>query len=335
MLLPPKKLLFLLCMSTYTVLHTEPFTIFSRGTVPPVTFKNSEIAQFCYTSEKNIGDYLPTLGMWDMLGSKTDLYSIMNTQIDFNFINKNYKAVIVGGAGILGKGCNAFFEKLTQECTLPIVLWGVGMCLRYDKPIEQLGLNKELAKKVEEKSILLNIRDTLTQSFYKFEKAEIAVCPAAVYASRFRKYKSRKPETILYVAHEPLVPVVDNQNIIKTIQENSKKFAYLNNLFKEQKSTDEIENVFKNYYCKSKLIVTTRLHGAIIAYGLGIPYIAIAYDEKLVSFHENYGNGLLVKNSEELAQKLISAEPIKMYPIQLKPALAFGLKAKKLLFSLL
>jgi len=313
---------------------SQSFSFFSYGPRPPAGFRKSEIAQFCYTSENNIGDYLPTLGIWEMLGSKTDLYSITNKGIDFSFINKNYRAVIVGGAGILGKDWESFFERLIKECTLPIIVWGVGICLRLTKPLQYQGLSQEIAKKLEERAVFLNVRDTLTVDHYDFDKAEVAVCPSALYVSSFKKYKTAYPQNILYVGHEELVPPLDNQKIMRIVRESSTHFTYTNNIFTTEKSIEEIEAFLKNYYCQSKLIVTTRLHGAIIAYGLEIPYIAIPFDKKLISFHENYGNGILVRNSKELLEKLVCREPIIMRRPHVEPQLTFGVKVKNFLISL-
>ena len=50
------------------------------------------------------------------------------------------------------------------------------------------------------------------------------------------------------------------------------------------------------------------MHGAIIAYGLGLPYIAIAGDEKLREFHRLFGGGWLVENLNQLNQVLERAD---------------------------
>ena len=55
---------------------------------------------------------------------------------------------------------------------------------------------------------------------------------------------------------------------------------------------------------KSRLVVSTRLHGAIIAYGLRIPYVAIPRDEKIRAFHRCYGNGALIQHPDQLPEIL-------------------------------
>jgi len=62
--------------------------------------------------------------------------------------------------------------------------------------------------------------------------------------------------------------------------------------------------VFRNYYCRSELVVSTRLHGAITAYGLGIPYLALPGDEKVREFQRLYGGGQLFDNTNALTELL-------------------------------
>ena len=45
-----------------------------------------------------------------------------------------------------------------------------------------------------------------------------------------------------------------------------------------------LDDIVRGADGKSRLVVSTRLHGAIIAYGLRIPYVAILRDEKTGRF---------------------------------------------------
>ena len=90
-----------------------------------------------------------------------------------------------------------------------------------------------------------------------------------------------------------------------------------------------LDHIIKDYYCASNLVITTRLHGAIIAYGLGIPYIIIARDEKLRSFHQRYNNGFMVESIEELQSVIKNQPPIDLQPIEYEPVLEFGRQARE------
>lgn len=56
----------------------------------------SSLLQF-YASPNNIGNYLPVLGIQEMLEEETDTWCAHDEYIDFDFINANYQGVIIGG----------------------------------------------------------------------------------------------------------------------------------------------------------------------------------------------------------------------------------------------
>jgi len=87
----------------------------------------SPIIQF-YSSVDNIGNYLPILGIQKMLGQTPDTWC-MHRPVDFNFINKHYKCAIIGGAGLLDQCFEPFWEKLLNGCKIPMIMWGLGICL--------------------------------------------------------------------------------------------------------------------------------------------------------------------------------------------------------------
>ena len=59
-------------------------------------------------------------------------------------------------------------------------------------------------------------------------------------------------------------------------------------------------------YQKSDFVVTTRLHGAIIAYAFKRPYIAISFDPKIAAFHKLYGGGVCITQLSQLPMALRS-----------------------------
>jgi polysaccharide pyruvyl transferase WcaK-like protein len=91
-----------------------------------------------------------------------------------------------------------------------------------------------------------------------------------------------------------------------------------------------LEDIIRNYYCRSELVIATRLHGAITAYGLGIPYLALPGDEKVREFHRLFGGGKLFNNMDELAELLAEKHASVMRP-DLTRVLEFGAAAKQAL----
>ena len=94
-----------------------------------------------------------------------------------------------------------------------------------------------------------------------------------------------------------------------------------------QSAEQGLEDIIRDYYCRSELVIATRLHGAITAYGLGIPYLAMPGDQKVREFHRLFGGGKLFSNMDELAELLGEAHaPLALPPLaEIK---AFGERAR-------
>jgi len=280
----------------------------------------SPIIQF-YSSVDNIGNYLPILGIQKMLGQTPDTWC-MHSSVDFDFVNKHYKCAIIGGAGLLHKCFEPFWKKLLNECKIPMIMWGLGICLP-DK--NKRGVDKTIVSTVVQRCSLINIRDELTAHYYNLKNASITACPTIVYLQDFYEHKKQTNDA-LYSFHSQLVSVTEHRAIKAVLQETLLNLITTNNI---QTKSYGLEQIIKNYYCLSNLVITTRLHGAIIAYGLGIPYIIIARDEKLRSFHKKYKNGLIVESIKELRSILKNQPEIIMQPIEYEPVLEFGRQARE------
>jgi len=185
------------------------------------------------------------------------------------------------------------------------------------------GVNKTIVSAVAQRCSLINIRDELTAHYYNLKNASITACPSIVYLQDFYEHKQQK-NSILYSFHNQIVSVAELRTIRTVLQETVPNLIITNNI---QTKSCGLEHIIKNYYCSSNLVITSRLHGAIIAYGLGIPYIIIARDEKLRSFHSKYKNGLIVESIEELRSILKNQPDISMQPIEFEPVLEFGRQA--------
>jgi len=78
---------------------------------------NSPILQFISTNP-NIGNYMPVRAIQDMLGEEADVWNL-HRPADWDFINNNYKAIVIGGAGLLARPFNHFWVACAEQCKLP------------------------------------------------------------------------------------------------------------------------------------------------------------------------------------------------------------------------
>jgi hypothetical protein len=293
----------------------------------------SHLLQF-YDRADNIGNYLPVLGIRKMLSDIPDTWDIHDENIDFDFINKSYKGIIIGGAGLLCPPFKNFWLKFQDECKLPTIIWGVGSGIGA-KIGEHFGKSQmsisdlnycRVVSEVSKRCDLVNVRDELTAEYFELHNPDISACPTIVYMQNYDNRSDKNFSQIVYSSHD--IDSKTEKNKIKNI---------INRIYHNFKFTDNVqhpyiglEDIVQDYYLGAKAIITTRLHGAIIAYGLKIPYIGITRGEKIRSFHAEYGNGLLVEDLTQL-QRLLDEkiiEKIDTKSIAIEPVLDFGSKAK-------
>ncbi len=304
---------------------------YDLSTIDPI-FREARSPILCiYSAVDNIGNYLPVLGISEMLPFKLDAWNIHDRKIDFEFINKHYKGIIIGGAGLLHGCFEHFWERTSYECKLPMIIWGVGVCLPDKEP--NCAVSRDIAMRVFEKCDLVNVRDQLTVDYYGLKNADVSFCPTVVYLKKYQNKISKYRKMILFSSHEQLLSSREILIIKEKLKNIAKSFKYTNNM---QTKLMGLNDIILRYYCKSRIVVSTRLHGAIIARSLGIPYIAIPRDEKIRSFCHGYSGGIMVENIDKLENVLTNyyENVPEIKPIDIGPAFRFGNKARNWIKSI-
>jgi polysaccharide pyruvyl transferase WcaK-like protein len=236
-----------------------------------------------------------------MLDEELDLWNIHKSPVDWEFVHKNYDQVIVGGAGLLHSVFEKFWKDLDQNCKLPIIIWGIGVCLPENDSTK--GVAKDVVQSVFSKSVFANVRDELTRDFYQLPTdISITACPTLVYvANEFNvAAKGKSGKNILHSSHLDLEPTSATPKIKEMIEQAGFNYRFTANV---ESKKYPLKKILKMYQ-KCDYVVTTRLHGAIIAYAFKRPYIAISYDPKITAFHKLYGGGLCITDVDQLPQVL-------------------------------
>ena len=295
---------------------------------PKFRSPRSSTLQF-YSKVHNIGNYIPVFGIQQMLGSSLDVWNCHDKTIDWDLINESYEAVIVGGAGLLHACFHQFWIELSERCKLPIVIWGIGVCLPENESPK--GVDREVVSAVFQRAIMANVRDELTAEFYRLSsKVDISACPSIFYLQNFRKkFLDIDPNfrryDVLHSIHTSLINPQESQKIIHLIKKNKLSIFSTDNI---SRHTIGIEDIIDKYR-QSRLVITTRLHGAIIAFGLEIPYLALSRDPKITSFYNMYKGGYLGASIEELAEMSLEMKPIEgNLQSNLSAVVQFGATAK-------
>lgn len=278
-----------------------------------------------YSAVDNIGNYTPVLGIQALMESNYDTWNIHDEKIDYDFINANYDRVIIGGAGLLNKCFTPFWKQFRSECELPYIVWGVGGCFPYDEknPCVPVSVARPLLQQAD----LLNLRDYITADFYGVPDADISACPTIAYLDR-RVQSSNSDDTILYSSHTGLVSDEEQKLIYRKVDKSSYPFRYTDNI---QSALWGLEDIIDRMYIPCRLVLTTRLHGAIIAYGLNIPYIALSRDKKVKSFNRIYGNGLCTESVDDIEELLNCEVEVNhgLYKNNLKKVHDFGARVEE------
>jgi hypothetical protein len=270
--------------------------------IPPQRRRARSSLVHIYSAANNIGNYLPVLGIWDLMGAEYDTWNAHDTAMDFDFINRNYRGVIIGGAGLLHRSFEPFWRRFISQCEIPAVTWGVGTCIKDSErglDTDHRSVSLSVGREGLAKCVLVNLRDPLTVDWYGMRTATVAACPTIHYLAG-RSYHHKPPEergsAVLLSSHRSLVGEVESDRIIDYAKSIWSDLSTTDNMQRRRMGLDDIIE----QYCTASLVVSTRLHGAIIAFGLGVPYIAIARDDKIRSFAAYYGGGAVLETAEDL-----------------------------------
>ena len=236
-----------------------------------------------------------------MLDQELDVWNIHKSPVDWEFVHKNYDQVIIGGAGLLHSVFEKFWVDLEKNCKLPIIIWGIGVCLPDNDSVK--GVPKEVVQSVFSRAVYANVRDELTRDFYSLSpEISITACPTLVHVDNNFKVAAKDGlgKSILHSSHVDLEPTSTTPEIKQIITAAGFDYSFTENI---ETKEYPLKNILKMYQ-KSDFVVTTRLHGAIIAYAFKRPYIAISYDPKIAAFHKLYGGGVCITDVNQLAQTL-------------------------------
>jgi len=270
---------------------------------------------------RNIGNLIAVLGIERMLESRfapalrIDCRRFAQVEIDA------YDVALVGGAGLFHSCFTEFWTWLARQ-RIPVMIWGVGVCLPVDHPsvsdMRRFGAPPEQIDLIQDRLIFCNVRDDLTQQRYRLG-GSVTACPSVVYVQD-RLASGRRPTTVLYSHHPELLTDSERTEIVKRCTDST------DNLFD---NCDPVEILDK--FASARLVVTSRLHGAILAASLGRPYVAICRDQKISAFVARYGGGLILEDFACLDEAISAASNVAASPLDSSAIRRVGNEANLLL----
>lgn len=238
---------------------------------------------YCCANDQNIGDYFSMLGIEMLMGIKSEYILMSGTPKVFEeSLNRLSKGdmLIVGGGGLLKNHFEKYWEvifKVQDKSKFDLASFGIGVC---DIKGKSTILDEQFLKKIINRNKALYLRPYIPD-IMKSHATEV-FCPSNFYFSKC-KNKRFLEETMLYVEHRKLIGEDSNFKIIDYLQryclKNNLKFQITNNTFPGN---------FEGLYNLATLVVSTRLHGLILAQALDKKIIPISNDFKI----EGYANKL-------------------------------------------
>jgi hypothetical protein len=246
----------------------------------------SKVLNF-YSAANNIGNYLPVLAIHQKLGFDVDCWNVHDKNIDYDFINQNYESVVIGGAGLLHPVFAHFWTEFSEKCTVPFIIWGVGSCvpdnleLSYDVKKRGGGVFCDGMMDAFSRADLINVRDYVTADIVGQDNVSVTACPTLLL---LRGYEIPEPpkdsNPIIYAPHSGLGTRADDLAISHALTDKFGSFYFTEN---EQSLRFGLWDLIDKYK-SADLVITSRLHGAIIAWSLGVPFLALSRDMKMDGF---------------------------------------------------
>jgi len=243
-----------------------------------------------YATKSNIGDWLSAKGIQALLEPVEvhelfcdspcveETLSVLSRLTPQDFI-------IIGGGGLLMDYFEGFWEGFRSIADrAPFALWGVGCC---DLKRENTSVSKELMTDIVRRSRLCVVRDQLTWEFVSSRSLPDPVpCPSLSVIER----REGPGRGLLHAVHAGIVDPETHQEICGIVRELAEKSGR-----PYRETRNRIDPKARNLqlelekYRNSDVVISSRLHGCIIAVGMGKKLIALSGDRKIDHFMDSAG----------------------------------------------
>ena len=298
---------------------------------------------YLYANNRNIGDYLSSRGIQNLLDIPGELVPFEKNQALVESLFRNAKKTdlfVIGGGGLFMDHFEPFWELLNdcyRQNEFSYVIWGVGYC-----SLKGRGTlaDSQVLDLVIKNSVYATVRDQFTLDQIKsYEQVELVPCPAINEIQVIKKSESHfvSENVCLQVDHPALLrnhaKYKNDENIslmidaiCKSLAENcglqlvktenvlqkKSRLQKLMSVFKrdggsiEEQVEKDISGLIADNYLPSKYIITSRLHGAIIGLSLGKKVVGFSSDAKIDAFFSILGLDSWVCEDVEALKELVA-----------------------------
>lgn len=241
---------------------------------------------YVFANKRNIGDYISHLGCREII-KQPGPFILCSPVGRFFYIRhlqkiKKYNPnchLIIGGGGLLQGVFADFWEHLLSS-GLSYSLVGIGL----NRMVGRKELPEHILKQIVSSAETVSVRDTLTyeQIHMLHPTTLINICPSVNYLQNIRIQSTIKP-ILLHMVHPSDLRLAGID--LNALQEQLKDIAKsldLDYVEFTNMGSDHLKGI--TLVAQSAVIVTSRLHGAIMSFALGRPFVPLLCDEKIASF---------------------------------------------------
>jgi polysaccharide pyruvyl transferase WcaK-like protein len=254
-----------------------------------------------FANRSNIGDWLSATGIQQLLGGQ----EVREHLCDAPFVPATLTAlaeaspddlIVIGGGGLFMNYFEPFWESfLGAGGHVPFVVWGAGYCDHKRKPSRA---SQTLLKTIADRARLFVVRDELThrQLAGRGHPAPVP-CPSLAAVD----HVATPAFGLLHVDNHSTV----GADIYEIMEEQGRAFAVATDrTFRKTNNRIESGNRLAltetlDKYAASDLVISSALHGCILAVAMGRKVLAVSGDWKIEGFMEAVGLGDWVLGQEQ------------------------------------
>jgi len=246
-----------------------------------------------YANQSNVGDWLSAQGIQMLLSPRPVTECFCDTPFVAATLDALNRAtpddfIVIGGGGLFMDYFVPFWQGFQPiAARVPFVIWGAGYC---DLKLAPSHPPLKLILDIVQQCRLCIVRDSLTHGYLSDCKLPAPViCPAVVAVPT----TGGEQKCLLHVDSYDDVGVENYARMVtiaEAFAEQTGRSCQQTNNRIPAGHADALRNTLE-LYASADLILSSRLHGCIMALALGRRVLAVSGDHKVESFMQTAGLG--------------------------------------------